>query len=93
MHGAGWEHAIFTGYTAWRQLREQDAGIVHLDLDRCLLTVDPRWLKAPAEDTHCASSTEVLKRYTPVLHRQGGESPPAPLSMRTPVTGWHCLSQ
>lgn len=38
---ADWEHAIFTGYTAWRQLREQDGGAVHLDLDRRLLTVDP----------------------------------------------------
>ncbi|RSS85840.1 pyrophosphatase, partial [Streptomyces sp. WAC02707] len=38
---ADWEQAIFTGYTAWRQLREQDGGTVHLDLDRRLLTVDP----------------------------------------------------
>ncbi|THA65755.1 pyrophosphatase [Streptomyces sp. A0642] len=38
---ADWEQAIFAGYTAWRQLREQDGGTVHLDLDRRLLTVDP----------------------------------------------------
>ncbi|MFD8440649.1 nucleoside triphosphate pyrophosphohydrolase family protein [Streptomyces microflavus] len=38
---ADWEQAIFTGYTAWRQLREQDGGTVHLDLDRRLLTVEP----------------------------------------------------
>ncbi|MFE5864204.1 nucleoside triphosphate pyrophosphohydrolase family protein [Streptomyces virginiae] len=39
---ADWEHAIFTGYAAWRQLREQDGGTVRLDLDRRLLTVDPQ---------------------------------------------------
>ncbi|MEU2026680.1 nucleoside triphosphate pyrophosphohydrolase family protein [Streptomyces sp. NPDC016469] len=38
---ADWEQAILTGYTTWRQLREQDGGTVHLDLDRRLLTVDP----------------------------------------------------
>ncbi|WP_055712306.1 nucleoside triphosphate pyrophosphohydrolase family protein [Streptomyces torulosus] len=38
---ADWEHAILTGYTAWRQLREQNGGIIHLDLDQRLLTVDP----------------------------------------------------
>ncbi|MFG3490008.1 nucleoside triphosphate pyrophosphohydrolase family protein [Streptomyces sp. NPDC047972] len=38
---ADWERAIFTGYTAWRQLREQDGGTVRLDLDQRLLTVDP----------------------------------------------------
>ncbi|MFE2246178.1 MazG nucleotide pyrophosphohydrolase domain-containing protein [Streptomyces sp. NPDC054956] len=38
---ADWEHAILTGYTAWRQLREQNGGIVHLDLDRRLLSVEP----------------------------------------------------
>lgn len=38
---ADWEHAILTGYTAWRQLREQNGGIIRLDLDQRLLTVDP----------------------------------------------------
>ncbi|MFG2394644.1 nucleoside triphosphate pyrophosphohydrolase family protein [Streptomyces lavendulae] len=38
---ADWEHAILTGYKAWRQLREQNGGIVHLDLDRRLLIVEP----------------------------------------------------
>ncbi|MEV2188523.1 nucleoside triphosphate pyrophosphohydrolase family protein [Streptomyces sp. NPDC047970] len=37
---ADWEHAILTGYTAWRQLREADGGTVHLDLDRRTLTVE-----------------------------------------------------
>lgn len=38
---ADWEHAIFTGYTAWRQLRDHNGGTVHLDLDRRTLTVQP----------------------------------------------------
>ncbi|MBY8864486.1 nucleoside triphosphate pyrophosphohydrolase family protein [Streptomyces sennicomposti] len=36
---ADWEHAILTGYAAWRQLREHDGGTVHLDLDQRTLTV------------------------------------------------------
>ena len=36
---ADWERAILTGYTAWRQLRAQNGGTVHLDLDSRTLTV------------------------------------------------------
>ncbi|MFE2519424.1 hypothetical protein [Streptomyces mirabilis] len=33
------KHAILTGYATWRQLREQNGGTVHLDLDQRTLTV------------------------------------------------------
>ncbi|MFI6475302.1 hypothetical protein ACIBL5_34230 [Streptomyces sp. NPDC050516] len=36
---ADWEHAILTGYAAWRQLRKQNGGTAHLDLDQRTLTV------------------------------------------------------
>ncbi|MFB9474764.1 nucleoside triphosphate pyrophosphohydrolase family protein [Nonomuraea salmonea] len=34
LRAADWEQAILTGYAAWRQLRENGGGILHLDLDQ-----------------------------------------------------------
>ncbi|MEU2113851.1 nucleoside triphosphate pyrophosphohydrolase family protein [Streptomyces sp. NPDC019507] len=41
LRAADWEQAIMTGYAAWRQLRGQGGGTVHLDLDQQTLTVQP----------------------------------------------------
>jgi NTP pyrophosphatase (non-canonical NTP hydrolase) len=41
LRSADWEQAIMTGYDAWRQLRAQGGGTVHLDLDEQTLTVEP----------------------------------------------------
>ncbi|MEU4833594.1 hypothetical protein [Streptosporangium sp. NPDC023615] len=37
---ADWEQAIMTGYAAWRQLRANAGGTLHLDLDQQTLTVE-----------------------------------------------------
>lgn len=41
LRAADWEQAIITGYAAWRRLRAQGGGTLHLDLDRQTLTVTP----------------------------------------------------
>ncbi|MBT2430449.1 nucleoside triphosphate pyrophosphohydrolase family protein [Streptomyces sp. ISL-112] len=41
LRSADWEQAIMTGYDAWRQLRAQGGGTVHLDLDEQSLVVEP----------------------------------------------------
>ncbi|SDS47685.1 MazG nucleotide pyrophosphohydrolase domain-containing protein [Streptomyces sp. TLI_053] len=41
LRAADWEQAIMTGYDAWRQLREQRGGTLHLDMERQTLTVEP----------------------------------------------------
>jgi NTP pyrophosphatase (non-canonical NTP hydrolase) len=41
LRAADWEQAITTGYAAWRRLRAQGGGTLHLDLDQQTLTVTP----------------------------------------------------
>ncbi|MEU5556366.1 nucleoside triphosphate pyrophosphohydrolase family protein [Streptomyces globisporus] len=41
LRSADWEQAIMTGYDAWRKLRTQGGGTIHLDLDEQTLTVEP----------------------------------------------------
>jgi NTP pyrophosphatase (non-canonical NTP hydrolase) len=38
---ADWEHAIVTGYAVWRQLREHNGGIVHVDSAKRTLSFEP----------------------------------------------------
>ncbi|WP_424534188.1 hypothetical protein ACOZ38_28235 [Sphaerisporangium viridialbum] len=40
LRAADWEQAILTGYSAWRQLRANGGGTLHLDLDHQTLTVE-----------------------------------------------------
>lgn len=39
LRAADWEQAIMSGYTAWRRLRRQGGGTVHLDMDQRMVTV------------------------------------------------------
>lgn len=40
LRAADWEQAIMTGYAAWRQLRANGGGTLHLDLNQQTLTVE-----------------------------------------------------
>lgn len=62
---ADWEKAIVTGFAAWRRLRRQGGGTVHLDLDAQTLTVaDPEQASAetPAAQTFKAVVTRLHRR-------------------------------
>ncbi|WP_196443833.1 hypothetical protein [Planomonospora sp. ID67723] len=40
LRATDWEQAIMTGYVAWRQLRANSGGTLHIDLDQQMLTIE-----------------------------------------------------